>query len=132
MERIDAAAEGTLMPGVERRITLCIHEDGPLEGQTDEGALLAALQDAGLVSDDVRGIYSEASTDGVLGETVLTVMDVDTDDTVAWVRVPWMANGADGDLAAMMREYDGDAAAVSDDLDQIGARLAHRDDEGDA
>ena len=86
MTELEGLAAGTMNPNAARYITFAVHADGPHEGEPDEGALLAVLHAAGLVSRDVRAVYTEAQA-GTAGGAVLHVMDVDTEDTIAFVRI---------------------------------------------
>ena len=92
MTDLEGLAAGTMNPNAARYITFAVHLDGPHEGEPDEGALLEALHAAGLVSRDVRAVYTEAQAVPAAG-AVLHVMDVDTGATVAFVSIP-MGAGA--------------------------------------
>ena len=85
-ETLEGVAAGTLAPSARPYVTV------PLtDGAITERDTLEALQDAGLVSADVRDVYLEvANEDGAL---IVTVLDVDSDATVAWLTIP-MGAGA--------------------------------------
>ena len=91
-EPMEGLATGMSPTAAQRYITFTVHLDGPHEGEPDEGALLEALHAAGLVSRDVRAVYTEAQAVPAAG-AVLHVMDVDTGATVAFVSIP-MGAGA--------------------------------------
>ena len=85
-DTVEGIAAGTISPNAARYVQVPISASGKAEGEPDEAALLRVLQGAGLVSLDVRACYVELQHAD--HEAVLHVMDVDSEDTVAWVRIP--------------------------------------------
>ena len=73
-EDMHATALGHLQRGMETYVDVPVFTSGDREGQVDE-----RLQDRALVSPDVRAIMVEPDDAGAWN-----VLDVDTEDTVAW------------------------------------------------
>ena len=91
VQHLEGVASSTLAPAARCYLAVPVFTDGEHEGEPDEVGLLAALQAAHLVSRDVRAVYLETRAEA--GALVLTVLDVDTEGTIAWVTLP-MGAGA--------------------------------------
>jgi len=83
-EHLEGTALGHLQRGMETTVRVPIWTvQDDREGKIDEAALLQHLQDLALVSPDVREVYVEPDGDGAWN-----LVDVDTEDTVAWFTLP--------------------------------------------
>ena len=80
-ETVEGVAAGTIAPTAQRYVRLTL-----TDGAVTEGDVLEALQRVGLVSADVRAVYLETLADD--GALIVTALDVDSGDTIAWVTLP--------------------------------------------
>ena len=85
-ELVGALASGTLAPNASRPVLVPLRASGDTEGTPNERGTLEALQAAGIVSDDVRSCHIEVTHEH--GSALLTVIDTDSEDAIAWLRIP--------------------------------------------